>query len=185
MTPGSRCRWLSCLAVLALLLTAPAFSEETPEYELKVELIDRICRFVDWPPGAAASDPATPFTIAVIGKDPFGTYLDKLTSERRIKDKKIRIVRAQSLDEIRDCQLLFVSASEVKNLARILALTGERPILTVGDSKGYGEAGVVINFFTDKETIHFEINEPAADRGGFRISSKLRRLARMVGTESR
>ena len=49
--------------------------------------------------------------------------------------------------------------------------------------EGIGEAGVMINFYRRDDKVRFEINARAAERNGLRISSKLLKLARVVGEE--
>jgi hypothetical protein len=57
---------------------------------------------------------------------------------------------------------------------------GASSILTVGEMSGFASRGLMVNFVTDAGTVHFEINEKAAQRAGLKISSKLLRLATLV-----
>jgi hypothetical protein len=50
----------------------------------------------------------------------------------------------------------------------------------VADSNGFAAAGVLINFYTAGDTIHFEINEAAVEQSGLKVSSKLYKLARVI-----
>ena len=50
-------------------------------------------------------------------------------------------------------------------------------MLTVGDTKGFVDQGVIINFILEGSKVRFEIKPEAADRAGLRISSKLLQLA--------
>lgn len=175
-----RPRWP--LLALLLALASPA-AAQVPEYEAKSEFLERFTRFIDWPPGSPAEQPGTPFVIGVVGRDPFGRYLDALAT-RTIKGKPVRVRRLSgSTDVAACCHLLFISASEARDLPAILARTAERPVLTVGDTQGYGEAGVLINLVSDGGRIGFEVNDGAVRRSGLKFNSKLLRLARIVGTE--
>ena len=84
------------------------------------------------------------------------------------------------LAQVDGCEIVFIAASEKSRLASILARTEGKPILTVGDTDGFGAAGVLINFYTSGDTVKFEINEGAVDRSGLRVSSKLFKLARVI-----
>jgi hypothetical protein len=53
-------------------------------------------------------------------------------------------------------------------------------ILTIGDTEGFGEKGVMINFIIRDNKVRFEINPEAARRAGLTISSKLLSLATIV-----
>jgi len=162
-------------AVALLLFTLAAHGEQVPEYELKAELLARFATFITWP----QSSDGRPFTIGVIGRNPFNGYLEKL-AERRIKNRPVEIRYISELTQIDGCDILFICGSEKRRLAAILAHTGSRPILTVADSGGFAEAGVLINFYTTSDTVRFEINETAVDRSGLKVSSKLFKLAKVV-----
>jgi YfiR/HmsC-like len=49
-----------------------------------------------------------------------------------------------------------------------------------GDIEGFASRGVLVNFVVERERVRFEVNLGAAQRGGFRLSSKLLKLARLV-----
>lgn len=177
--------WLSLLrlAVAALTLAAVPAGPASPqpaEYEVKAEFLERFTRFVEWPSGSSATDPDTPFVIGVLGRDPFGSLLDDLASSRKIKGKPVRVRRLTRAEEAGACDLLFIASSEEPRLRGVLSVTGDRPILTVADTPGFAEAGVLINLFAEGERVGFEVNEPAVRRSGLRVSSRLLRLARLV-----
>jgi len=52
--------------------------------------------------------------------------------------------------------------------------------LTIGDTKGFAQQGVIINFYIKDEKVRFEINVDAAKRANLKISAKLLRLAKIV-----
>jgi hypothetical protein len=180
----SRQKGLAAVAGAAMLLICALSAradEVVPEYQLKAEFIERFTRFIDWPSSSIAGDT---FVIGVIGKDPFGPYLRELASTRKIKGKRV-VVRTIDDGSIESCHILFVAGSEGKRLASILARTSGRPVLTVGDSEGFGEAGVMINFFHSENRVRFEINVDTAEKSGLRVGSKLLKLAKVVGEEGR
>jgi hypothetical protein len=54
--------------------------------------------------------------------------------------------------------------------------------VTVGDTPGFGEAGVMLNLYVSNDRrVRFEANTSAAARAGIRLHSQLLRLARIVG----
>lgn len=174
--------------VLALILflglygeTGPtAWSEAPSEYALKAEFIERFTRFVDWPATHVPGGDRGTFTIGIVGDDPFGAHLRRLASSRRIKDRRVEIRKINEVSEIGRCQLLFISDLEQSRLGEILDATRERPILTVGDTPGYAEAGVLINFYLDGDRVRFEINEQAVAESGLQMDARLLKLARVI-----
>ncbi len=116
----------------------------------------------------------------MIGKHPFGDLLDVIYAERKIKNKTVEIRYLSKEEEILQCHLLFITESGRDELSSILSLTKDKPILTVGDSKGFAEKGVHINFYLDEGRIRFAINESAVRQSGLQMSYRLLRSARIV-----
>jgi hypothetical protein len=176
------------LAFLATMCGAGAVGQAqltaVPEYELKAEFMGRFTLFVDWPPGTLPEPPA-PFVIGVVGSSALGRYLEERVANETVKDHPVVVREELELDEIADCQMLFIAGSVRSDLDQILELTRDRPILTVADSEGFAERGVLINLFVVGRRVRFEINESAVHRSGLRIGSKLYRLARLVGPGTR
>lgn len=91
-----------------------------------------------------------------------------------------RVVLADSKTNLRECSVLFISASDSGNLSQILEGIKGAPVLTVGDTEGYAGRGVVVNFFLEDNKVRFEINVEASRLAGLTISSQLLKLARIV-----
>ncbi len=170
---------------LLLALAAAPLTAQVPEYQLKAEFLERFTRFIEWPADSRVADPATPFVIAVIGRNPFGAYLDALSAGRRIKGKPVVVRLLSGPEQAADCDLLFIAGGEHARLKEILARTAGKPILTVGDGEEYAHSGVLFNFADPGDQVAFEISEPAVRKSGLTVSSRLLRLARRVDGEDK
>ncbi|HEX3130711.1 MAG TPA: YfiR family protein, partial [Thermoanaerobaculia bacterium] len=95
-----------------------------------------------------------------------------------VGERGLLVQRPDSLDDLRDCHVLFVSRSERGRLPEVLAQVQGEPVLTVGDTDGFLKAGGIINFVLDENKVRFQINPEAAERSRLKISSKLLRLAK-------
>jgi hypothetical protein len=168
--------------LVALFATVAGASEVSKEAEVKAEFLERFTRFVDWP-SAAFSGPDAPFVVCLMGSHPFGEYVDKMVRERQIKGRTTVMRRPTEAVEIAGCHLLFVAASEGPRLAKVLAVAASKPILTVADTRGFCDRGVLINFYRDDKKVRFEINTTAVKRSGLKFSSKLLKLGKLVGEE--
>jgi hypothetical protein len=51
----------------------------------------------------------------------------------------------------------------------------------VGEGDGFARQRGHIGFYIDQNSVKFEINAPAAEKAGLKISSKLLSLGRMAG----
>lgn len=162
--------------MLAIAVCASAQAAPPTEYEVKAAFIHNIALFVEWPSTPPVSGSAK---LCLLGHDPFGNALDML-QDMRVGKLKWEVVPARSGASLKECRVLFIAASEHDNLDRILTNIGNSPVLTVGDTEGYAERGVVVNFYMEKNKVRFEINREAAARAGLSISSQLLKLARIV-----
>ena len=73
-----------------------------------------------------------------------------------------------------------VSASERRNLPKILDALRHAPVLTIADMERFAELGGMINLTTEQSRVRFEMNPAAIQRVGLKAGSQLFRLARIV-----
>lgn len=166
--------------ILNLHISANALEEE---YVVKSVFLNHFADYIDWPEESGVTDRSKPFVIAVIGSNPFGSSLDQVYKKVRIKNKKVTVRFIKDVKEIGEsqCNLLFIPKTGKKKLSEIILFTKDRPILTVGDSKGYAGSGIHINFFQTKENnLGFDINQRAMKEAGLNVSVRLLELARDV-----
>jgi hypothetical protein len=155
-------RFFLLFLVFSLCLAGESTAEE--EYNLKAAMLVKFPIYFDWPAEADVNDAAKPFVIALIGANPFGSYLVETCAMTKIKNKEIKIFFISRVNEIAavGCNLLFIADTDDKKLAEILAYTRNKPILTVGDGKNFAEKGVQINFVIVDRNVRFVINPRAA-----------------------
>ena len=171
-------------ALLVLLLAAVVLTVQTVrgeengarEYQVKAAFILNFAKFIDWP--AAASTDAS-FTICTLGTDPFDEAFNSLKG-KTIKGKPVAIRHLARVEDLRECQLLFIGSSERKHLASIVKATRSSHLLTVSEVDGFCQAGGGINLVNEKSKVVFEINTKATQQAGLKVSSQLLKLARTV-----
>jgi hypothetical protein len=154
------------------------------EYTIKAVFLEHFTRFVEWPESFKIADTSDPFYVAVIGENPFGSILDQIYADQKIRNRNVEILYISTPDEIIDCHILFISSSNKEILPEILSRTRNKPILTVSDTNGFAEDGVLINFYLTGGKIKFEINEKAVHESGLVMSYRLLNLARIVNQGS-
>ena len=174
--------------LLVLLLgagffAAPLRAQAFKEYDLKATFLYHLAQFVDWPPEAFASE-ETPLVIGVLGMDPFGKILNEIIDNEVVKNRKLTVERYRTMEEIKNCHILFISQSEAGRLDQIFTGLKDRRILTVGDTEGFAQRGGMVRFLNEKNKIRLRINIEAAKAAGLTISSKLLRAAELVGAKA-
>jgi hypothetical protein len=168
------------LALTGLLGAGVPHQEPQPEYILKARFLLQFPEFVVWPPEAGLGDPAKPFVVLVLGTSPFERHLDEALGSRRVKGHPVKIIYSTDPGALDNCQMVFICASERGRLKEIVARIGRRPVLTVGDTYGFGKKGVMINLAIEDELPRFEINLGAARWSNLGMSAQLLSLARKV-----
>jgi hypothetical protein len=150
---------------------------EYQEYQVKAAFLYNFAKFVEWP-AESFKDAQAPLILGILGKDPFGESLDRLR-DQNIQGRKLLIKRSDKVEDLAKCHILFISAAEKEHLSAILKITRDWHVLTVGDTKGLIQSGVIINFIIIEKKIRFEINTDAAQRAGLKISAQLLKLAKI------
>jgi hypothetical protein len=149
------------------------------EYELKAAFLFNFVKFIDWPANSFAS-PQTPFTICVVGRDPFGHFLDDALAHKKIGDRAIELQRLKGWVDARYCQTVFVSDSESGHLGEIMSSVQGASVLMVGETPGFAMTGGTIEFTLEANHVRFIINQDAVDRAKLKINSQLLALAKVV-----
>jgi hypothetical protein len=155
------------------------YASTATEYAVKAAFLYNFAKYIQWPRTSAAL-PNRPFTIGVIGKDPFGPPLDDAMRGQSVQRRAIVVRRFTRIEEVANCDVLFVSSSESGSLPRILQALGNAPVLTVGDMDQFAAHGGMINLVIEETRVVFEINVEAVKRAGLKPGSQLLRLARIV-----
>ena len=172
--------FLTAAILLAIAPLASAQGSQPTEYQLKAAFLFNFAKFVEWPEKSFAG-PQAPFTICVIGQDPFGGALDEYLA-KTIGGRPVQLAHyanVNSLAETRRCQILFISASEKAHFHDVIESLHGNGALLVGDADGFAAAGGTIEFTLDDNHVRFSINPDAAQRADLKLSSKLLALAKI------
>jgi hypothetical protein len=171
-------RFLLGLILLIALFPDKAFSEVSREYKIKAAFLFNFTKYVEWPAESFKSDSA-PFTIGILGVDPFGNALD-LLADQNVRGRKIILKKVRRVDEAGGCQLLFVCSSEKGQWRTIITELKGRNILTISDIDQFAGGGGMIGLVQVEDKIQFEVNLDAAQQAKLKISSQLLKLAKIV-----
>lgn len=144
------------------------------EFQVKAAYIYNFLSFTEW-----AASPGDGLHFCLYGPDPFGSALDSALAGKSISGRPLTLARLNSVEQLTDCDIVFVSAEVSSNLPRVLETIG-RNVLTIADSAGATAAGVIFNMTTETDRISFAVNLRAAHDQGLNISYRLLRLATEV-----
>lgn len=161
---------------------ASAAAPPSSEHQLEAVFLFNFAQFVEWP-ARTFSQPHAPLVIGVLGDDPFGSYLDDIVRGEKIEGRALTVIRFRRIEEVRDCHILYIGASESERLDTIVAALKGRSVLTVSDAENFARQGGMVRFVKDGSKIRMRINAEAAKSCGVIISSKILRFATIVTAE--
>lgn len=173
MLKTAHLRRLLCL-LSCLVTAAPAVGQGVPEYRLKAAFVYNFMVFTEWP-----ADTAPELTLCIVGRDPFGAEIDAV-ARKRVAHRSIAIQRLAVDASLSSCQVVFITASAIQQLERVLGTLAEQRVLTIADSQGAMQRGVQLNMEVKDSKVTFEANLDAARRHHLQLSSKLLQLATEV-----
>lgn len=154
---------------------APA--QTANEYQVKAAFLYNFAKFIEWPAEVFSNGQ---LVVGLVGDDPFGGMIDQTISGKNINGRHLTIRRLKWGQNLRECHILFIAASERKRLPQILESLRGASILTVSELDKFCLQGGLISFVLEENKVRFEINLDVAEQAGLKISSKLLALAKSV-----
>jgi hypothetical protein len=154
---------------------------EQPEYQVKAAFLLNFIRYTTWP-AKAFETPKSPIVLLVVGKDPFGTYLESTFTGEEIHGRTVEVRRSRDLPEHVEGHVVFCADPAQATRAELLKRCQKRPQLLVGESAGFAEEGACINFFLEGKKTHFEVNTEALAENGLELNPSVLRFAKLVKT---
>jgi hypothetical protein len=179
----SRKRWRWCLAasVAIGLCPARATAQDATEPALKSALIFNFAKFTSWPDEALPSNAA--FVACVVGSREVGQALERAVKDRLLAGHRVEVVSRDGVDPqqtYKRCHLLYVTSTDLKQVARILSEVRGAPVLTIVDTDdGSGGLGIA-QLFVENGRIRFDVDHALAKQGRLLLSSRLLSLASRV-----
>jgi hypothetical protein len=170
----------SALALALLLACCPlrAIAQGAEEYALKAAYLYNFVKYIEWP-SERFLDPHAPYTICVVGDDPFGEHLLQATHGKTVRERAFELRRfPDATPELDACHLLFVSGPDAL-ASRVLERVGEQSIVTVGE-KAFARSGGIASFVHTAKGFRVELNVEAARRRQLRVSGRLQQVATIV-----
>lgn len=171
--------------LLALLVFAGAGRMFAGEFELQEPAIKaaglfKIISFVEWPAEAFAA-PDAPLVVGVLGYGPIADLLPAFSQNETWNGRRVVVRRIESPAAALDCHVLYVGRSEQAEWTFMRQQFARRPILTVSDANQFARTGGIVQLATARNRLHLIINLSAARAAGITISSKVLRLAEVIG----
>ncbi len=151
------------------------------EYQIKGAMLYNFGKYITWPDRVFGRE--NTILLGILGDDPFGEDIDNLLKNRRVHGRSWEIRRGNSLDDMRNCHIVFVTrskAAEAPDLLKELNSGKYRyaSVLTIGDNiEAFCENGGAINI---REDYLFTINSAAFNKAELIIDARLFQMAKAI-----
>ena len=162
----------SC-CLLFIFLSPAVYADSDTEQQIKVSFIYNFAKFVTWP---NLSNANAPLLICVSGSQPLSASISLLQG-KKVGSHTIQVNALGKNKTMTECNMLFVSESEMPQLQEILAPLAGQPVLTVSTIAGFTQAGGMIGMKELDNRLRFDINLIAAKKANVSIASQLLQLA--------
>lgn len=172
VTRSGALMWVAAVLLLAGSETvAQSASEPAVLNRYKAAFLYHFANYVTWPESAQDSI----FCIGVLGESRLVPLLEELATTKKVGDKRIAVNQLMSVNETRDCQLLFVTEEFGEEVTAIDSVAVRHNVLTVSDS--VDTDGLAIRFVLVGDRLKFAVDRTALQRADLRASANLLKLA--------
>jgi hypothetical protein len=177
--------WALGLSLMTGIFTAGAEEQMPTDFQVKAAFLINFPKYVDWPTNAFA-ETNSPIIVAIFGDENVADEVQNMIgSGRMIGGHPLLLKRIAKEEEInRNCQILFIGASERQRIPSILEKIRGEKILTIGESDDFIDQNGIINLARQGRKIRLQVNLTAAGNAQLKISSRLLVAADVVKGKS-
>ncbi len=165
--------WRSAAVVVAAIamLTIQTRTVSAQEDKFKAIFIYNFTKQIEWPASESNGD----FVICVVNQDDVFEQVKSLAQGKLVNDKTISVIGVKNINDIPDCQILYLPSSEsiAGIISSAVAKVGSAATLIVSDKPGALEYGSCINFVMVDYKIKYEINKKAIEDRNMKVLNSM------------
>lgn len=175
-----------CISSQAVIAASPApgGQRRAPEEDVKAAFLYNFAQLVEWPSDSPQRNKAS-LNLGVWADKERSRRVARIVQGKQVDGRPIVVRVMHDIGALQDCQILLIPSSVSGDTAEVLDAVRDSPILTVGESESFSASGGIILFKIVDDRVRFEINIESATRSRLRVSSKLLRVAEIVGLGER
>lgn len=149
-------------------------SQQLTEYQVKAAFVFNVARYVVWQKSHLPASETV--NIGILGRAPFSGDWDNLKG-KTLQGRQVTVRTSTDMDDLRNCQVVFIEKSERRNVVRHLLVLRSDPVLTISDIDDFHHNGgmVCLRVVNNRMTMSFNLKNVRA--AGLDVSSYLLRLA--------
>lgn len=164
---------IKALIFLLISLSYYALPAKGDPQELKVKskYITRFAQNVIWPSYAISQD----FVIGFIGDQESYEELKALLSPLKIKNKKVRVIKFESQNDIIQCPILYINRNSKVLISGIFRKVSSQPTLVLTEKSGFADepGGSDVNFIKSANQWLYEIVPEQIENKGILVPKRI------------
>ncbi len=168
-------RLFLCSILLAPLLTTVWAAKSPDENKIRAAFLFNFSKFIEWPQSSFIST-HDELVIGILGPDYLGDELKSLNG-RLVRQHPIKISYYSSVNDIKNCHLLYLGTTNSKIINKALQSLANDPVVIVSDAENFAQHKGIIQLIAVRGRLRFIINQEAAQAKELKINSQLLRLA--------
>jgi hypothetical protein len=165
------------ISIVLVFIPLPGVMSAQPSGPSQVDVeavyLFNFTKFVRWPVGHDGE----PLYICIAGEKAYADSAAKIVAGELIGTRPLAVRTVQKSDEIADCNILFIGASDKDRSEGFLKAAAHQPTLTVSDIPGFMERGGMISLIVLNNRVRFAVNLEAVEKSGLSLSSELLKVA--------
>ena len=164
--------------IMLLLVMLPLVKLAAQEAKYKAVFTLNFIRYIGWPDTSLQGD----FVIGVVRSSEVASWLKDQSSGKKFGFQDIVVKEFRNIEEVSDCQVIFVSSSTNIRSGSDLLLdkAKQKNSLIISESEGATNHGSAINFVVRDGQLKFELHKGNAGRVQLQLSSRLEGMAAAI-----
>ena len=155
---------------VVLLLCCTSFqSEKINEQTAKALFVYNFSKHFEWP----AEKKSSKFVIGIYGHADILNELLGICYNKKTNEHEILVTLINSPEDASECAIVYLPQSQNSQLKTLIAKTKNQGVLIITESPGICSKGSGINIVKKNNRLAFEINEPAIQLAGLKVSAQL------------
>lgn len=174
-------KFLPLLLGLGLLLEthSPTPAQTLEEQTVLAALALNIVRFTTWPDEARAHM-NDEIDFCVVGDNVVQLSFAGI-DHKAVGKKTLQVINLSRLRNFEQCHVLYISQLKQNVLLQVFVEMRNRPVLTIGEGYDFAVQGGMVGLENVNGKIALHINLPVARAVNLNISSRLLKLANIIG----
>lgn len=153
---------------------------QTSGVQLKAAILFNFPKYVDWP-ATAFADTNSPLVLAVCDAEDVAAELRALLEARRPGGRPVEVRSGRAETVLAGpCHLAFLGGNSRRQTAEVLRKLSKASVVTVSERDDFFTLGGMIHLARQEKKYRLEVNLPAVEETGLKLSSRLLSVANVV-----